>query len=252
MERPEILLFNINISSPYPLLGIASLAAYLKERGVHVLQHSLPFPQIKTLKHLFPLNEESRFIFQDIEAYLTSEKTHAQLPKEQLNIVNLLTLWSRVIYQENPISLGISVIMTNVFFCLLLCRIVKKSLPGIKIILGGPECNVTTGEYFLREGYADVVVLGEGEIPLFETLCCIRGQRPIEAPGAMTLANTKAVSFSEPPPPPWISTPCLSLILETCLLTAKVPLPYPLVLTGGARFDARFVTKGCFGRPFGK
>ncbi len=194
MERPEILLFNINVSSPFPNLGQASLSAYLKAHGIHVLQHTCSLLGVEAIKSFSSLTVKTRLLFRDIEAFLAGEKTFSQLSENQRVITKILILWAQVIHRENPVSLGISVAIRNVLFSLLLIRIVKKSLPGIKIILGGPECNVTTGEFFLRGRYADVVVVGEGEVPLYKTLCCIREQRPIEAPGVMTLVNNEVVS----------------------------------------------------------
>lgn len=122
MERPEILLFYINTSSPFPNLGIASLAAYLKERGVRVLQHTLSLSGIKAMNRFSPLNEKNRLFFQGIETFLAGEKTFSQLPENQRVIAHILTLWAQVIHRENSVSLGISVTASNVLFSLLLIR----------------------------------------------------------------------------------------------------------------------------------
>ncbi|MBF8275220.1 MAG: cobalamin B12-binding domain protein [Candidatus Brocadiaceae bacterium] len=249
MERPEILLFNINVSSPYPNLGIASLAAYLKERGVHVLHHTCSFLGVSAVKPFSPLRVKNRLLFQGIEAFLAGEKTFSQLSENQRVITKILTLWAQVIHRENPVSLGISVTTPNVLFSLLLIRIVKKSLPGIKIILGGPERSVTTGAFFSREGYADVVVVGEGEVPLYETLCCIREQRPIAAPGVMTLVNNEVVSFPIHPYPLDINA-LPAPDFDKAFIGDGKPFALPIGFNRGCSFRCAFCNERVFWKTF--
>ena len=249
MERPEILLFNINVSSPFPHLGIASLAAYLRERGIHVLQHTLSLLGVTSMKTFSSPNGKNCLFFQGIEAFLAGEKTFSQLSENQRVITKILTLWAQVIHRENPVSLGISVTYPNVLFSLLLTRIVKKSLPGIKIILGGPECSVTTGEFFLRERYADVVVVGEGEISLSETLRCIRKQRPIEAPGVMTLVNNEVVSFPIHPYPLDINT-LPTPDFGKVLVDSGMPFALPIGFNRGCSFRCAFCNERMFWKTF--
>jgi radical SAM superfamily enzyme YgiQ (UPF0313 family) len=54
-------------------------------------------------------------------------------------------------------------------------RFIKENLPSTKIILGGPDVRFNA-ENYLRQG-ADVIVMGEGEVTMFE-LCA--NEKPVE------------------------------------------------------------------------
>jgi len=72
------------------------------------------------------------------------------------------------IYIKAPDVLCFSCYIWNIEIVKELIKTVKKILPNVKIVLGGPEVSYTPIE-FLNE-YADIVVLGEGE-KVFNKLC---------------------------------------------------------------------------------
>lgn len=73
------------------------------------------------------------------------------------------------IYQSRPDLVGFSCYIWNISLVKELCSSLKKVLPGVKILLGGPEVSYTPLES-LRETGGDYLLSGEGE-ESFSRLC---------------------------------------------------------------------------------
>src|SRR5271157_2411922 len=71
------------------------------------------------------------------------------------------------IKEFNPEILGITTNISTAFMGLISSRRIKKALPHLKIIMGGPWAT-SSFEYILENNFAEVVVLGEGEQTITE------------------------------------------------------------------------------------
>lgn len=74
------------------------------------------------------------------------------------------------IYSHNPAIVGLSVHIWNRDYVLTLAGLVKKVLPSVKLILGGPEVSFTARDILLSYPCIDYIVCGEGEIVFSELL----------------------------------------------------------------------------------
>jgi len=72
-----------------------------------------------------------------------------------------------------PVFVGISTYTENVDEILGLCRYIKKSIPNMKILLGGPHPTADS-EYCKKKRYVDFIVRGEGEASNLEVAEAIR------------------------------------------------------------------------------
>jgi len=70
----------------------------------------------------------------------------------------------RKIYSKSPDLIGFSCYIWNIKMVLDIIHDVKKILPGVKLILGGPEVSYDPDSY-IKEG-VDFVIRGEGEVAL--------------------------------------------------------------------------------------
>ena len=62
-----------------------------------------------------------------------------------------------------PDLLAISVYIWNSFLVKKIIKDIKTSLPGMKIVLGGPEVSYSSGEWMLEFGGIDYIITGGGE-----------------------------------------------------------------------------------------
>ncbi|MGM0507550.1 MAG: DUF4080 domain-containing protein [Fusobacteriota bacterium] len=74
------------------------------------------------------------------------------------------------IFNENPDILGFSVYIWNSEYIFQITREIKKILPKIKIILGGPEVSYDSKEILENNSEIDYIIKGEGEKTFLEFL----------------------------------------------------------------------------------
>jgi len=79
------------------------------------------------------------------------------------------------IYKMKPDILGFSCYIWNIEMILNIVSVIKKILPDIKIILGGPEVSYEY-EYLFQKG-ADIVIIGEGEKTTFEVISYLTNKK---------------------------------------------------------------------------
>ncbi|MHB1315927.1 MAG: B12-binding domain-containing radical SAM protein [Christensenellales bacterium] len=85
--------------------------------------------------------------------------------------------------EENAAVYGFSCYLWNIEIVKKLCELLKKSRPGCRIIVGGPEVSYEEDE-ILTWGTVDHIVLGEGEQAFDKLLACLREGK--QAPGKMS------------------------------------------------------------------
>ncbi|HHW56391.1 MAG TPA: B12-binding domain-containing radical SAM protein [Clostridia bacterium] len=95
--------------------------------------------------------------------------------------------------EEKPDIVGISCYIWNIEIALNLAENIKKILPEVILVLGGPEVSYDV-ENLLPKGFIDYIVLGEGEIAFKELLEAIEGKKDIkEVPGISYVANGEII-----------------------------------------------------------
>ncbi len=79
------------------------------------------------------------------------------------------------IYKMKPDILGFSCYIWNIEIILNIISVIKKILPNIKIILGGPEVSHEY-EYLFQKG-VDIITIGEGEKTSFEIISFLKDKK---------------------------------------------------------------------------
>ncbi|KAB3534372.1 B12-binding domain-containing radical SAM protein [Alkaliphilus pronyensis] len=74
------------------------------------------------------------------------------------------------LYRVSPDVICFSCYIWNIEMILDLCDTIKRILPNITIILGGPEVSFETEDLMMKNDSIDIVVIGEGEITLNKLL----------------------------------------------------------------------------------
>ncbi|MGN7358349.1 B12-binding domain-containing radical SAM protein [Paenibacillus sp. SAF-054] len=98
------------------------------------------------------------------------ELTEYTIKDPVMNIVSDL-------FQRKPDVIGFSCYIWNIEETLRVIDIVRKVMPEVKIILGGPEVSYDTGYWMERARGVDFIVMGEGEETLHHLLQVIEGDQ---------------------------------------------------------------------------
>lgn len=112
------------------------------------------------------------------------------------------------IINESPCALGLSTYIWNARVVLEVASLVKKALPQIKVILGGPEVSYSSEKY-LSYDFIDFVVSGEGEYPFARLIDVIVNETNISNIPGVSYKNEGNIVISEPyvsadiPPSPY-------------------------------------------------
>jgi radical SAM superfamily enzyme YgiQ (UPF0313 family) len=103
--------------------------------------------------------------------------------------------WAEAIMNVEAPVVGISVCAANLLPGLLLSMIVKRRDSGKVVIFGGPECTRWNRARFIAHtGWADAVVMGEGEATLSELIRSVRECGKVRGcPGALVRSNGEIV-----------------------------------------------------------
>lgn len=84
------------------------------------------------------------------------------------------------LYKQRPDVIGFSCYIWNIGGTIAVIKRLKKILPDVKIVLGGPEVTYETREFMEQHPYVDYVVVGEGEQTFLELLQAIAAGRSAE------------------------------------------------------------------------
>lgn len=99
------------------------------------------------------------------------------------------------------------------------CRIVKRALPHVVVVLGGPEVGPIAEDVLSRQPDVDAVVRGEGEETFAEALDLLRRGKPLTRVAGVTARGPDGAPVSAPDRPlisdlDSIPSPYLSGVLE--------------------------------------
>ncbi|HHX02091.1 MAG TPA: DUF4080 domain-containing protein [Firmicutes bacterium] len=89
---------------------------------------------------------------------------------KEYNINQQLALVLSELVDENPDVMGFSCYIWNIEQTLVLISDLKKVLPNVKVILGGPEVSYDAENLMDKHLQIDYIVIGEGEEPLLKLL----------------------------------------------------------------------------------
>lgn len=97
---------------------------------------------------------------------------------DEFTINNDLDFCLESLIKKSPDVIGFSCYIWNIEETMKLCKDIKRIMPTIKIILGGPEVSYNPSAYL---DYADFIVMGEGEVPFLELLEYFLGNRELSS-----------------------------------------------------------------------
>ncbi|WP_438434693.1 B12-binding domain-containing radical SAM protein [Gorillibacterium sp. sgz500922] len=81
------------------------------------------------------------------------------------------------LFERKPNVLGFSCYIWNIEETLKIAALLKKVLPDVLIVLGGPEVSYDTDDWLKRSPAVDFIVMGEGEEPFRSLLRQIAGEK---------------------------------------------------------------------------
>ncbi len=99
------------------------------------------------------------------------------------------------IYEKIPDIIGFSCYILNIEETLNICSTLKKILPNITIILGGPEVSYDPIK-FLKYSYIDIVVIGEGEVAFYEIIKNMTNGLPLDNIQGMAYKNNGEININ--------------------------------------------------------
>lgn len=192
VAKPEVLLISLPLSSPtQPPLGLASIKSYLQRGGILVYCMDLN----NRLHSMLKGHKEYRYgnlhnVFLD----------EGQLKKFHDSLYNkIIKGWAEEMLALEPKFIGISVNSQVTFSSLSqMAKLIRRSAPAIKIILGGPCCK-SEGKAMIDKRYGDVIVKGEGEKSFFDVVSAYKHNRSLEGiPGIIYMDNNEVIDTGEP------------------------------------------------------
>ncbi len=127
---------------------------------------------------------------------------------KELTINNDLDYCLSELLAEKPYAIGFSTYIWNIEETIKLIGNIKKVMPDIIIILGGPEVSYNPKKYL---AYADFIVTGEGEKPFYELLKYFDNKEKLE--------NIEGIVFEK-------DGEQIENICKTKLELADIPFPY--------------------------
>lgn len=102
----------------------------------------------------------------------------------------LLDILSQI-YQAKPDTVGFACYIWNIEMTIKLVNLLKKVLPDITIICGGPEVSYQPEEFLRENESVDYIIQGEGEETLYHLLAQLKLRKRIEDIPALTYYNQK-------------------------------------------------------------
>jgi radical SAM superfamily enzyme YgiQ (UPF0313 family) len=143
------------------------------------------------------------------------------------------------ILAERPALVGFSCYIWNITKTLTLCRRLREALPGVLIVLGGPEVSYCAGEVLRENPAVDFVLAGEGEESFPALLRAVLkegAERPIPPEASQ---NISGLSYRTPD----------GGIIERppCHLTGSVPSPLTAGYAEAVRGRIAYIetSRGC-------
>ncbi|MCF7861539.1 B12-binding domain-containing radical SAM protein [Candidatus Woesearchaeota archaeon] len=173
-----------------PSLGIAYLSSHLMKEG-HDLSRFEFNLKVRNMryKELIEQNEMDHGLIEMIK-----KNPHLLIDNKYLRYNQYINYCADKILSENPKMVGFSVFCSNKNISLLVAMRIKEEDSNIKVVFGGPDTfRDKAAVQYLRTGWIDYVITGEGEIS-FPMLAKSRSKKDIiDIPGIMYIDNDKVI-----------------------------------------------------------
>jgi len=102
------------------------------------------------------------------------------------------------IYKERPTIIGLACYIWNVDMTLKLAALLKKVLPKVVIILGGPEVTYDPADVMKKHSSVDYIVQGEGEETLHALLVALKSNLPVNGIAGLTFRQNEVLVVGRP------------------------------------------------------
>jgi hypothetical protein len=122
----------------------------------------------------------------------------ADIVIKEYTINNELLIILSDIYSEQPDIIGLSCYIWNIDMTLKLAGLLKKVLPNVIIILGGPEVSFALLDVMKKHGYIDYIVQGEGENIVKELLGALCSNKPVNTIDGLSFRQGEEVIVGIP------------------------------------------------------
>ena len=126
------------------------------------------------------------------------QSLHSEIVCKEYTINNELLVILSDIYKEQPAVVGLACYIWNVDMTLKLAGLLKKVLPQVVIVLGGPEVTYDPAEIMQQHGCVDYIVQGEGEETLRELLIALQSNLPAHGIAGLTLRRNEEIVVGIP------------------------------------------------------
>jgi len=174
-----------------PPLGLASLTAFLRSKGLSVAAMDLNIDMFYRCKDTY------KKFWEGAEMEFWHNETLVK--RFFLDNYELIDAYLEQICSSDARIIGFSVYDTSLFLGLFLARKIKKNCPDKLIIFGGPHCSqYMCRDFIVSQECVDVVIEGEGEETLFQIAdMVIRGNGLKFCPGALIKRGTEIIDGGE-------------------------------------------------------
>jgi radical SAM superfamily enzyme YgiQ (UPF0313 family) len=122
----------------------------------------------------------------------------ADIVLKEYTINNELLVILSDIYSERPDVVGLSCYIWNIEMTLKLAGLLKKVLPNLIIILGGPEVSFDPLDVMKKHNYIDYIVQGEGENIVKELLGALCSNKPVNTIDGLSFRQGEEVIIGIP------------------------------------------------------
>lgn len=116
------------------------------------------------------------------------------------------------LYEKSPDILGFSCYIWNIELVKSIAVEIKKLLPNIKIILGGPEASYNAFNIMQNLRQIDSIIKGEGEVPFLKLLAAFRDNSPLSDIGSIVYRHNTEIIENDS---------------DSVIPLDEIPFPYP-------------------------
>ncbi len=226
-----------------PPCGASYVSGYLQDQGFSVEVRDI---NVELYHHLGP---EHHHLWRQ-ESYRIWELADPFYETLLPRFADWLALVARSIIDHHPRVVCFSINVASVIFSVHLAEMLKRQLPGLRIVFGGNQCRFGVGNTHLPPGLfgpalrlmglVDAVVMGEGEEVAHQLVDrVLKGQPLIDIPGAVTLDDGLYGNFLHKPENPSLDAlgfPSFAGYPLGLYLERHVPM----LLSRGCRFGCAF------------
>lgn len=118
------------------------------------------------------------------------------------------------IVEERPDVAAFSCYIWNIDYVLRLAEDLKAAMPGLFIVLGGPEASFGYQELLMKNPFIDAVLVGEGEHTFSQLLERLSRKQPLEMDGLCTQTDKRETTYITEPDLNLLADPYTPEMLE--------------------------------------